>query len=374
MPVITAALFARFASRQDESFAAKVTAALRNEFGGHAVQVRMTETPVAKQPARSKGSSSGARRTRASFVIFGASGDLTQRKLMPALYSLAYRRLLPGAVRRRRRRAHRGDGRRRSATRMEDAVKEHARDPFRDDVWEELADGMRYVATDFAERRRRGQLAQLSRARLDEERGTRRQPRSTTSPFRRARSATLVDALGKRRSATTAGSRLVIEKPFGHDLESARELNERAARSTSTESEIFRIDHYLGKETVQNMLALRFANGIFEPIWNRQFIDHVQITVAETIGIEGRGALLRAGRRDPRHRPEPPAAAARADRDGAADRLHAEQVRNEKVKVLRVAAHAGRRSRSSAGSTAPATSRARRCRATARRRASRRTR
>ena len=84
--------------------------------------------------------------------------------------------------------------------------------------------------------------------------------------------------------------RLVIEKPFGHDLASAQELNERLHKHF-TEDEIFRIDHYLGKETVQNMLALRFANGIFEPIWNRQFVDHVQITVAETIGIEGRAAF-----------------------------------------------------------------------------------
>ena len=84
--------------------------------------------------------------------------------------------------------------------------------------------------------------------------------------------------------------RLIIEKPFGHDLASARALNELLAEHFD-ESEVFRIDHYLGKETVQNMLALRFANGIFEPIWNRQFIDHVQITVAESIGIEGRAAF-----------------------------------------------------------------------------------
>jgi glucose-6-phosphate 1-dehydrogenase len=100
---------------------------------------------------------------------------------------------------------------------------------------------------------------------------------------------TLVDALGKRR-ATDGWVRLVIEKPFGHELASAQELNERL-HNYFTEAEIFRIDHYLGKETVQNMLALRFANGIFEPIWNRQFIDHVQITVAEAMGIEGRASF-----------------------------------------------------------------------------------
>ena len=115
--------------------------------------------------------------------------------------------------------------------------------------------------------------------------------------------------------------RLIVEKPFGHDLASARELNDLLHR-WFREDEVFRIDHYLGKETVQNMLALRFANGIFEPIWNRQFIDHVQITVAESMGIEGRAGFYESAGRDPRHLPEPPAPAAGADGDGAADRLH----------------------------------------------------
>src|SRR5207253_8688286 len=100
---------------------------------------------------------------------------------------------------------------------------------------------------------------------------------------------TLVRELGGRRSAE-GWVRLIIEKPFGRDLASARELN-ALIQEHFAEQEIFRIDHYLGKETVQNMLALRFANGIFEPIWNRQFIDHVQITVAESIGIENRAAF-----------------------------------------------------------------------------------
>src|SRR5207253_2744036 len=100
--------------------------------------------------------------------------------------------------------------------------------------------------------------------------------------------APLVREIAERRSAQ-GWTRLIIEKPFGHDLASARALNELLAEHF-VEHEIFRIDHYLGKETVQNMLALRFSNGIFEPIWNRQFIDHVQITVAESIGIEGRAA------------------------------------------------------------------------------------
>ena len=105
------------------------------------------------------------------------------------------------------------------------------------------------------------------------------------------------------------------------------------------EDEIFRIDHYLGKEMVQNMLALRFANGIFEPIWNRQFIDHIQITVAESIGIEG-GPALREGRRDPRRLPEPSAPAGRADRNGAADRLHGRLGPEREGEGAPLAAHA----------------------------------
>ena len=122
-------------------------------------------------------------------------------------------------------------------------------------------------------------------------------------------------------SPASGWTRLIVEKPFGHDRESARALNAQLSQYF-VEEEIFRIDHYLGKETVQNMLALRFANGIFEPIWNRQFVDHVQITVAESIGIEGRAGFYEDVGSDPRRLPEPPPAARRADGDGAACRLH----------------------------------------------------
>jgi glucose-6-phosphate 1-dehydrogenase len=220
-----------------------------------------------------------------ALVIFGASGDLTHKKLMPALYALMLRRLLPvrfaiiGVAR------TEGDD---DAFRddMKQAVQKHARDEFRQDVWDELAQSLHYIATDFADEGGEQELEQLVE-RCDEEGqlGGNRVYYLAVPP---SAFPTIVRALGERRTAK-GWTRLIVEKPFGHDLESARELNEML-REHFDEGEIFRIDHYLGKETVQNMLALRFANGIFEPIWNRQFIDHVQITVAESIGIEGRAS------------------------------------------------------------------------------------
>jgi len=221
-----------------------------------------------------------------ALVIFGASGDLTRRKLLPALYALAYRRLLPerfGVV---------GVARSAETTEgwietMKDAVQEHGRDEFRQDVWDLLAEGMHYVSSDFADDRGEDRVIEALNA-LDEERGTggNRVYYLAVPPDA---IGTLVREIGEHRS-TEGWTRLIVEKPFGHDLTSARELNTMLAEHF-VEDEVFRIDHYLGKETVQNMLALRFANGIFEPIWNRQFIDHVQITVAESIGIEGRAAF-----------------------------------------------------------------------------------
>jgi glucose-6-phosphate 1-dehydrogenase len=184
---------------------------------------------------------------------------------------------------------------------------------------------------DFADEGGEDELAQTL-AELDDERGTNGN-RVYYLAIPPSVFPTVVDALGRRRSAK-GWTRLIIEKPFGHDLESAHALSAEIQKQF-TEEEVFRIDHYLGKETVQNMLALRFANGIFEPIWNRQFIDHVQITVAESIGIEGRaGYYEQAGAiRDifQNHllqllaitAMEPPI-------DFTAD-----SVRNEKVKVLR---------------------------------------
>src|SRR5918992_1397554 len=218
-----------------------------------------------------------------ALVIFGASGDLTQRKLIPALYSLAFRRLLPERF------AVVGAARTELSTdewreQMREAVQRFARDEFREEVWDRLAETMVYVSTDAADEAGEDRLA-ATLTELHETRGTagNRVYYLAVPP---SAMKMIVRELGERRAAT-GWARLIVEKPFGFDLASAQELNE-ALTEHFDESEVFRIDHYLGKETVQNLLALRFANGIFEPIWNRQFIDHVQITVAESMGIEHR--------------------------------------------------------------------------------------
>jgi len=272
-------------------------------------------------------------------VIFGASGDLTHKKLMPALYALMLRRLLPpkfaivGVAR------TGGDD---DAFRndMKQAVQKHARDEFREDVWDELAQNMHYVATDFADDGGENKLQELL-TKCDEERGLggNRVYYLAVPP---AGFPTIVDALGKRRSAQ-GWTRLIVEKPFGHDLASAKDLNTMLWQHFD-EHEIFRIDHYLGKETVQNMNALRFANGIFEPIWNRQFIDHVQITVAESIGIEGRaGYYEHAGAIRDIFQNHLLQLLALTAMEPPID-FTAESVRNEKVKVLKALHTPGPRS------------------------------
>src|SRR5262245_6029805 len=258
-------------------------------------------------------------------TIFGASGDLTRRKLMPALYSLAYRRLLPerfaviGAAR-----SEESDDEFRD--RMRDAVQAHARDPFRTDVWEELAAGMRYTQLEFSDSGGEDRLHEL-----DRERGTNGN-RLFYFAVPPSAIATIVRELAARPSP--GWKRLIIEKPFGNDLSSARELNALLAEHFE-ENEVFRVDHYLGKETVQNMLALRFANGIFEPIWNRQFIDHVQITVAESMGLEGRAAFYeRAGAMRDVFQNHLLQLVAIMAMEPPID-FTSESVRNEKVKVLK---------------------------------------
>jgi len=228
-----------------------------------------------------------------AIVIFGATGDLTHRKLMPALYTLSRLGMLPA----------------------EYAVVGFARRPMTDDVfrqemaksvlgsgspeagdatWADFASRLFYVQADFHDaggyERLRGTLE-----RLDRERGT-----AGNRLFYLANAPDLygeiVNQLGAHRLVLRPApgreggrpwARVIVEKPFGRDLASAQELN-RVLLGVFRESQIFRIDHYLGKETVQNILVFRFANGIFEPIWNQHYVDHVQITVAETVGIEGR--------------------------------------------------------------------------------------
>jgi glucose-6-phosphate 1-dehydrogenase len=219
-------------------------------------------------------------------AIFGASGDLTRRKIFPALYALAVRDLLPeqfavlGVARTEQTTEH-------FVAAMEEAVRELARDEFRQDVWDRLARVTRYVATDFADEEGEDRVARCLTG-LDEELGTRGNRVYYLAIPPDAMPKT-VEELGERRT-TRGWTRLIVEKPFGRDRGSAAALN-TLLNEHFAEEEVFRIDHYLGKETVQNMLALRFANGIFEPIWNRQFIDHVEITVAESIGIERRASF-----------------------------------------------------------------------------------
>jgi glucose-6-phosphate 1-dehydrogenase len=263
-------------------------------------------------------------------VIFGAAGDLTRRKLLPAVYALGVRGLLPdrfGIVGLARQELTSDQWR----EEMRAAVAEHGRERLDPDAWDALAAGMHYVAGEFgSDEVRQGLGAALER--LDDERGTRgnRLYYLAAPP---ATFPTIVRQLGRHRERR-GWTRLVIEKPFGHDLESARSLNALLHR-TFAEDEIFRIDHYLGKETVQNLLVLRFANGIFEPLWNRQLIDHVQITVAESIGIEGRAEYYeQVGALRDMFQNHVLQLLALSAMEPPID-FSPEQVRNEKVKVLR---------------------------------------
>jgi glucose-6-phosphate 1-dehydrogenase len=227
-------------------------------------------------------------------VIFGASGDLTQRKLIPALYSLAHDGLLPaGQTIIGFARPDFTDDAWRMA--MREACNKFARTrPVDEAIWENFAKGLFYVRGDFNNSAAYLELNQKLQE-CDKTRGTggRRIYYLAVPPnfF-----PVISEFLGAEKMVTDPErggpfTRVIIEKPFGHDLESARELN-RVAVTTFRERQVFRIDHYLGKETVQNLLVLRFANGIFEPFWNRQYIDHVQFTVAETVGVEKRGGYF----------------------------------------------------------------------------------
>lgn len=220
-------------------------------------------------------------------ILFGVTGDLSRKKLMPAVYDLANRGLLPpgfGLVGFARRDWEDED----FAQVVHDAVAEHSRTPFREEVWEQLLEGIRFVRGEFDDDDAFERLADTIRD-LDQERGTGGNHAFYLSIPPKSFEK-VIDQLKRHGMAVQDSrhwNRVVIEKPFGHDLASARELDTLLSDAFSPDA-VFRIDHYLGKETVQNVMALRFANQIFEPIWNRNYVSHVQITMAEDIGIAGR--------------------------------------------------------------------------------------
>jgi glucose-6-phosphate 1-dehydrogenase len=271
-----------------------------------------------------------------TLVIFGATGDLAKRKLLPALYNLAHEGSLPerfnliGVSR-----SGKSDEVFRSE--MREAIEQFSRTPPNAEVLDALLENVRYCAGNFDDPQVYGAVTDCIDA-FDEGAGmvfNRVFYLSTAPEF----FPVIVEALGeaKLNRHKDAEVRVVIEKPFGYDLDSARKLNRRVLR-VFRERQVYRIDHYLGKETVQNMLAFRFANSMFEPVWNRNYIDNVQITAAEDLGIGTRaGYYDNAGAlRDlvQNHMlqllallcMEPPTA------------FNADQVRNEKVKVMQAVA------------------------------------
>jgi glucose-6-phosphate 1-dehydrogenase len=221
-------------------------------------------------------------------VIFGASGDLTKRKLIPALYNLAKQDLLSkefavvGIARR-------GMCHEDFREKITQDINQFATRPVDTDLWQWLVKRLYYLSGDAQEPKTYQQLHDLL-LQVDKEHGTRGHYfyYLATAPEFFSPIVQQLGTAGLVQADNGHWRRVIFEKPFGHDLDSARALNQEI-RHVLNERQIYRIDHYLGKETVQNILVFRFANGIFEPIWNRRYIDHVQITVAETVGVEERG-------------------------------------------------------------------------------------
>ncbi len=220
-------------------------------------------------------------------TVFGGGGDLTHRKIVPAIYNLFLDGLLPRPF------ALVGVDRlemndQQFRDHLRDGVNQFSRrGATKTDQWSEFAARVGYLAADFNDAKAFGRLAELLAARDKEANAP------TEHVFYLATSPSLIELIARqlcqaKLMADVVRQRLVVEKPFGRDLKSAETLN-RMLTGTLEEKQIYRIDHYMGKETVQNILAFRFANSIFEPIWNRRYIDHVQITVAESVGVEHRG-------------------------------------------------------------------------------------
>jgi glucose-6-phosphate 1-dehydrogenase len=221
-------------------------------------------------------------------VIFGGAGDLTKRLLMPALYNLASTKLLPkefaivGV-------AHTQLGTDEFRNQLSEGIQKFAPVSVDPKLWEWFEQRLSYLQADFKDPHAYEQLkSQL--AQIDQDYNTQGNYLfylATSSDF----FCDIIQQLGQAgltQEDEGHWRRVIIEKPFGHDLESARSLNKNIS-TILTEQQTYRIDHYLGKETVQNILMFRFGNSLFEPVWNRQYIDHVQITVAETVGVETRG-------------------------------------------------------------------------------------
>ncbi|MDQ6861033.1 MAG: glucose-6-phosphate dehydrogenase [Verrucomicrobiota bacterium] len=223
-----------------------------------------------------------------TIVIFGATGDLSHRKLLPALYNVAAAGELPPDV------AVVGFARRPKTdeefrNEMGEAVRKYSRQTVRDELWDNFARSLFYHTSDFSDEAGYKSLGERLNQ-LDKERGTggNRLFYLAAGPEQFEPILRGLKAAGLNQSPNGGWSRVIVEKPFGTDLASARELN-RTVHEAFPEDATYRIDHFLGKETAQNILVLRFANAIFEPLWNTRYIDHVQITAAETLGVEARG-------------------------------------------------------------------------------------
>jgi glucose-6-phosphate 1-dehydrogenase len=227
-------------------------------------------------------------------VIFGASGDLTRRKLIPALYNLGKNHLLSQEF------AVIGVAKDAMTTddfraKLKQDLQQFADVQIAADLEEWFQRRMYYLTGDFGSAQTFQQLKELLQ-KMDTDHGTHQNYfyYLAIAPVFFGPVVEQLSGAGLMAEDNQHWRRVIVEKPFGRDLESAKALNKQLL-SVANESQIYRIDHYLGKETVQNIMAFRFANGIFEPIWNRRYIDHVQISVAETVGVEQRGYYDTAG-------------------------------------------------------------------------------